>query len=104
MKCGLPIDILDKIFLYSSSSDVINWKDLVSEYVYLRKKDPTLKQAIENNNLIGVKSFLESSLYQAKAYHPRCYLENNNCIYSYRHSLAYTLCAVARVEMYCLLS
>ncbi len=59
MMLHLPPEILERIFLYSSSCDVIKWKNLVSNYVYLCKKDANLRQAIDNDNLIGVKYLLE---------------------------------------------
>jgi len=56
----LPDYIEDMIMLYLNSENIQRiGESNLSVYVWLRKKDKTIKEAIENNNLIGLKYLIE---------------------------------------------
>jgi ankyrin repeat protein len=56
----IPQEIIDKIFLHLDTSDILRLGEKnVSEYVWLRKKDKTIKEACINKNIIGLRYHIE---------------------------------------------
>src|SRR6185436_13656480 len=59
IKC-LPQCIEDMVVMYLSSDDIQRLgKAYISNYVWLRKKDGTIEEAVKNGNLIGLKYLVE---------------------------------------------
>jgi hypothetical protein len=51
-----PIEIIDQILIYCDREDILAWgEESVSDYIWLRKRDKTIKDACKNKNLIGIK-------------------------------------------------
>jgi ankyrin repeat protein len=54
---SFPLEVLERIFLYSSRDDVRKWKTIVPTRAYLCKRDKNLELAAIRGNLLGVKYY-----------------------------------------------
>jgi ankyrin repeat protein len=59
---SLPNEIIDKIMMESSPTDIKRWKDFerMNKRTYLKKKNSTLTEAASEGNLLGVEYLLQN--------------------------------------------
>ena len=56
----LPNELIDLVFLYSNYTDIQNWRCLMHEITFLKKKECDIYQACKKGNLVAVKYFVEN--------------------------------------------
>jgi hypothetical protein len=56
----LPQEIEEQVLMYLNSNNIhALGENNIPEYIWLRKKDKTIEDAVESNNLIGLRYLIE---------------------------------------------